>query len=139
MISCVLIHCVIYCGGSDVCMWVSLFLILTYDLHVYVTLYLVIPGRNQRFFSFLYKSEKNHVVYDININCFLPSLAGIFNYFLEIHVSNTMLINIDCYKLLTSYNILISLKQFYIKFTHVKISERSQVHRLRCKGGQVTG
>lgn len=38
---CVLIHCVIYCDGSDVCTWVSLFLILTYDLHVYVTLYLV--------------------------------------------------------------------------------------------------
>lgn len=36
---------------------------------------------------------------------------------------------VSCYKLLTSYKILISLKQFYIKFTHVKISERSQFIR----------
>lgn len=89
----------IYCGGSDVCKWFPLFLVSKYDLHVCVAFYLLSLVDINYCFFFVHvlrvdtNQEKKHVVFYININCLLLSLAGIFNYILEI--SYTMLINID--------------------------------------------
>lgn len=89
----------IYCGGSDVCKWFPLFLVSKYDLHVCVAFYLLslvditIVSSLYMYLELIQIRKKNHVVFYININCLLLSLAGIFNYILEI--SYTMLINID--------------------------------------------
>lgn len=51
---CVLIYCMIYCGGSDVCKWFLLFFVLKYDLYVCVVFYLLFLVDINYCFFFVY-------------------------------------------------------------------------------------